>query len=110
MISDVKKNKQMSEIKIEPEELCDSNFTQNKETESTCSTFTSKFYIKSKTLIFVNNFNFLLTGNKVSDLGNINNTYIKLTELKTDKLLFEGRNLNCNDKDFIGNCLMFQHN
>ena len=39
----------MSEIKIEPEEeLCGPNFTQIKETESTCSTSTSKFHIKSK--------------------------------------------------------------
>ena len=79
MISDVKKNKQMSEIKIEPEELSGSNFTQTEETEITCSTSTSKFHFNRKTLIFVNYFNFLLTGNKVSDLGNINNTYIKLT-------------------------------
>ena len=48
----------MSEIKIEPEELCGSNFIQTEETDTTCSTSTSKFFIKSKTLIFVKYFNF----------------------------------------------------
>ena len=42
----------MSEIKIEPEELCGSNFTQTEETESTCSISNGKFYIKSNILIF----------------------------------------------------------
>ena len=55
MISDVEKSKQMSEIKIEPEELCSSNFIQTEETESTCSTSNGKFYIKSNTFIFVKN-------------------------------------------------------
>ena len=54
----MKKNKQMSEIKVEPEELCGSNFIQNKETESTCSTSNGKFYIKSNTFIFENYYKF----------------------------------------------------
>ena len=54
MISEIKKNKQMSEIKIDPEELCDSNFIQTEETEISCTTFSGKFYIKSKPLILLN--------------------------------------------------------
>ena len=43
----------MSEMKIEPEELCGSSFTQNIETKTTCST-TGQFYIKcSITLILL---------------------------------------------------------
>ena len=42
----------MSEIKIEPEELCGSNFNQTEETESTCSTSNGKIYIKSNISIF----------------------------------------------------------
>ena len=53
MISDVEKNKQISEIKIEPDEFCDSNSTQTEETKSTCSTSNGKFYINCKNLIFV---------------------------------------------------------
>ena len=53
MNSGIKKNKQMSEIKTEPEELCGSNFTQINETESTCCTSNGKFYIKSKSLILL---------------------------------------------------------
>ena len=58
MNSGIKKNKQMSEIKIEPEELCGSNFTQTEETESTCSTSNGKIYIKSNILVFGNYYNF----------------------------------------------------
>ena len=52
MITDIEKNKQMSEIKVEPEELCGLTVTQIVETQSTCST-TGLFSIKSKTLFFV---------------------------------------------------------
>ena len=68
----------MSEIKIEPEELCGSNFTQTEETESTCSTSNGKIYIKSKTIILLE-LRFILTVNEVSDLWSINNAHIELT-------------------------------
>ena len=78
MTSDIEKNKQMSEIKIEPEELCGSNFIQTKETEITCNTSTGKFYTKSKTIILLE-LRFILTVNEVSDLWSINNAHIELT-------------------------------
>ena len=48
----------MSEIKREPEELCCSSFTQNKETESSCSTSNGKIHIKSNILVFGNYYKF----------------------------------------------------
>ena len=106
MITDIEKNKQMSEIKVEPEELCGSTVTQIVETQSTCST-TGLFSIKSKTLFFVKYQNFL-TGNQSSDLRSIINAHIETTELKTDDLSSD-KNSNCSDtqlKGCIGNCFL----
>ena len=46
IISDFEKNEQLSVIKIEPEELYNSNFIETRETKTTCCT--SKSLQKSK--------------------------------------------------------------